>query len=149
MMLRKKNNISINFSNLKLLIFLIWRLAMIITLCRILLVWYDYICLFFLVGYHRWSYKQFRSDGDVNVDYFQNHILLTESKSITLYKGNKAYFQEKNKLYVMFGERWHQRYTSMWVNILMVWIVVWKYINCGYNKIRLYIFLKEVKYKQK
>ena len=80
---------------------------MITTLCQIFLLWYDYKCLFLLVGYHRWSYKQFRSDGDVNVDSFQTHILLTESKFITLYKGNKAFFQEKNKLYVMFGERWH------------------------------------------
>ena len=108
MMQGKKNNILINFSNLKLLIFFDMKTGHDNnSLCQILLVWYDYKCLFLLVGYHRWSYKQFRSDGEVNVDSFQNHILLTESKLINLYKGNKAFLQDKNKLYVMFGERWH------------------------------------------
>ena len=97
MMLRKKNNISINFSNLKLLIFLIWRLAMIITLCQILLVWYDYKCLFLLVGYHRWSYKQFRSDGEMNIICFQHHILLAESKLIPFYAGNKSFLPRKEQ----------------------------------------------------
>ena len=86
MMLGKKNNILFGFLYENFDFFMIWNLLILTTLCQILLVWYDCKCLFFLVGYHRRGYKQFRSDGEINGGCFQDHILLTESEKGTSYK---------------------------------------------------------------